>query len=85
MKLQLSAILTCILLLSGCATTNQHVLEAGDESQLQKRSYQSRIFETARTKVHMHFGTARNLILVISYNLEQRFLCKSNQERQLEN
>jgi hypothetical protein len=47
MKLQLSAILTCILLLSGCATTNQHVLEAGDESQLQKRSYQSRIFETA--------------------------------------
>ena len=47
MKLLLPVILVCASLLSGCATTNQHVLEAGDESQLQKRSYQSRIFETA--------------------------------------
>lgn len=35
------------LIVSGCATTNQHVLDSGDETQLQKRSYQSRIFETS--------------------------------------
>lgn len=35
------------LMVSGCATTNQHVLDSGDETQLQKRSYQSRIFETS--------------------------------------
>lgn len=35
-----------LLLLAGCATTNQHVLDSGDETQLQKRSYQSRVFET---------------------------------------
>lgn len=36
-----------VLLISGCATTNQQVLDEGPESQLQRRSYQSRIFETA--------------------------------------
>jgi hypothetical protein len=35
------------LMMSGCATTNQHVLDSGDETQLQKRSYQSRVFETS--------------------------------------
>lgn len=35
------------LMLAGCATTNQHVLDSGDETQLQKRSYQSRVFETS--------------------------------------
>ena len=42
-----TAILLSLSLLSGCATTNQRVLDSGDETQLQKRSYQSRIFETA--------------------------------------
>ncbi len=46
MKSLLSSILLT-LVLSGCATTNQHVLDAGNETQLQKRSYQSRIFDTA--------------------------------------
>ena len=47
MKLLLPILLVCTSLLSGCATTNQRVLDLGDETQLQKRSYQSRIFETA--------------------------------------
>lgn len=47
MKPLLPVILVCASLLSGCATTNQRVLDLGDETQLQKRSYQSRIFETA--------------------------------------
>ncbi len=34
------------LLLSACATTNDRVLDTGDQSQLQKRSYQTRIFDT---------------------------------------
>lgn len=47
MKPLIPVILVCASLLSGCATTNQRVLDLGDETQLQKRSYQSRIFETA--------------------------------------
>lgn len=47
MKPLLPVLLVCASLLGGCATTNQRVLDMGDESQLQKRSYQSRIFETA--------------------------------------
>jgi hypothetical protein len=47
MKYSFPAILICALLLGGCATTNQHVLDSGDETQLQKRSYQSRIFDTS--------------------------------------
>ena len=47
MKLLFPALLVCAALLSGCATTSQRVLDLGDETQLQKRSYQSRIFETA--------------------------------------
>ena len=47
MKPLFPVILVCASLLSGCATTNQRVLDLGDETQLQKRSYQSRIFETA--------------------------------------
>ena len=48
MKPSLSILLVCTLILSACATatTNQHVLDMGDESQLQKRSCQSRIFDT---------------------------------------
>lgn len=47
MKFLFSALVTCALLLSGCATTNQRVLDSGAETQLQKRSYQSREFDTA--------------------------------------
>ena len=46
MKYSLPFFLVGAFLLSACATTNQRVLDMGDESQLQKRSYQSRIFET---------------------------------------
>jgi hypothetical protein len=47
MRCLFTAILLSLSLLSGCATTNQRVLDSGDETQLQKRSYQSRIFDTA--------------------------------------
>jgi hypothetical protein len=47
MKSIFPAFMLCMLMLSGCATTNQQVLDIGDETQLQKRSYQSRTFETA--------------------------------------
>lgn len=37
-----------VLLLSGClATTTERVLDTGDQTQLQRRSYQSRSFDTA--------------------------------------
>ncbi|MGI6637930.1 MAG: hypothetical protein ACOX4Z_02545 [Desulfobulbus sp.] len=37
-----------LILLAGCAlpSTDQRILDTGSESQLQKRSYQSRMFET---------------------------------------
>jgi outer membrane PBP1 activator LpoA protein len=47
---RLLQILLFTIVLSGCATTSQRVLDMGDETQLQKRSYQSRIFETADKK-----------------------------------
>jgi hypothetical protein len=34
-------------LLIGCASTTERVLDVGDETQLQKRSYESRIFDTS--------------------------------------
>ena len=47
MRYLFTAVLLSLPLLSGCATTNQRVLDSGDETQLQKRSYQSRTFDTA--------------------------------------
>lgn len=42
-----SLILLAILSLAGCnATMQDRVLDSGDQSQMQKRSYQSRVFET---------------------------------------
>lgn len=39
--------LAVVLLLSACtATTKERVLDAGDQTQLQKRTYQSRVFDT---------------------------------------
>ncbi len=39
--------LIAAMLLISCATTTDRVLDTGDETQLQKRSYQSRIFDTS--------------------------------------
>jgi hypothetical protein len=52
MRPLLSITLLAAVLFIGCATTTDRVLDTGDETQLQKRSYQSRIFETSdREKV----------------------------------
>lgn len=41
------AFIAAVALMSGCvATMNQRVLDSGDESQIQKRSYQTRAFDT---------------------------------------
>jgi hypothetical protein len=37
---------TVALALAGCATTTEQVLDSGDKTQLERRSYQSRIFDT---------------------------------------
>lgn len=43
----LTAAMAVAVLLGGCvATTKQHVLDSSSESQLQKRSYQTRAFDT---------------------------------------
>jgi hypothetical protein len=42
----LAITLMSAVLLAGCATTTDRVLDTGDETQLQKRSYESRIFDT---------------------------------------
>jgi len=47
MKYAFQALMACVFILGGCASTNEHVLDMGDETQLQKRSYQSRVFETS--------------------------------------
>ncbi len=43
----LRPIMLIAVLLVGCASTTDRVLDTGDETQLQKRSYQSRIFDTS--------------------------------------
>jgi hypothetical protein len=40
------AVMAAVLQLS-CATTRDRVLDTGDETQLQKRSYESRVFDTS--------------------------------------
>ncbi len=47
MKRMLMIALMVSVLPIGCATTRERVLDAGDETQLQKRSYESRIFDTS--------------------------------------
>jgi len=47
MKFTFLAILACASVIGGCATTNQRVLDADDQTQLQKRTYQSRTFDTS--------------------------------------
>lgn len=46
MKFLFPILMLFALFTSGCATTNQHVLDMDGETQLQKRSYQSRTFDT---------------------------------------
>lgn len=55
------------LLVSGCQTTQERVLDTGDQSQLQKRSYQTRIFETSDKERVMRgvISTMQDLSFVI--------------------
>ena len=57
------------LLLSACAmqTTNDRILDTGEESQLQKRSYQSRSFETSDKEAVMRaiISTMQDLGFII--------------------
>lgn len=45
--IRLTFISVLFLLLAACATPHQQVLDSGSETQLQKRSYQSRVFDTS--------------------------------------
>lgn len=45
-RMLMIALMAAVLQLS-CATTRERVLDTGDETQLQKRSYESRVFETS--------------------------------------
>ncbi len=55
------------LLLGGCASTNDRVLDTGDQSQLQKRSYQTRVFDTTDKEKVMRgvISTLQDLSFVI--------------------
>lgn len=64
----LPLVMAC-LLLSACAmqTTNERILDTGEESQLQKRSYQSRSFDTSDKEVVMRaiISTMQDLGFII--------------------
>ena len=45
MRTALALACACVLM-AACATTNERILDMGDQTQLQKRAYQSRIFDT---------------------------------------
>lgn len=47
MRLLFISFIMATAMLAGCASTNQRVLDADTGTQLQKRSYQSRVFETS--------------------------------------
>jgi len=49
-KLKSLLLLLILTLVTGCAATNQRILDSGDETQIQKRNYQSRIFEISDKK-----------------------------------
>lgn len=55
------------LLLGGCASTNDRVLDIGDQSQMQKRSYQTRVFDTTDKEKVMRgvISTLQDLSFVI--------------------
>ncbi len=57
-----------VIFLGGCtATTSQRVLDSSDQSQLQKRSYQTRIFDTSDKEKVMRgvISTLQDLSFVI--------------------
>lgn len=62
-------LLFACLLLSACAmqSTNERILDTGEESQLQKRSYQSRSFDTKDKEVVMRaiISTMQDLGFII--------------------
>jgi hypothetical protein len=68
-KLAVSAVLgASLILLSGCnATMKERVLDSGEQSQLQKRSYQTRVFDTADKEKVMRgvISTLQDLAFVI--------------------
>lgn len=67
-KLALTLAVGLVVGLPGCATTNQHVLDtAGSQSQLEKRSYQSRYFDTDDKEFVMRglIGTLQDLGFVL--------------------
>ena len=43
---KLALIMVALLALSGCASLKDRVLDTGEQSQVEKRSYQSRVFDT---------------------------------------
>ncbi|MEN9879551.1 MAG: hypothetical protein RIQ55_197 [Pseudomonadota bacterium] len=43
---KLALIMATLLTLTGCASLKDRVLDTGDQSQVEKRSYQSRVFDT---------------------------------------
>ncbi len=46
MNKKLIMVVAGAIFLGGCASTNDRILDTGDQSQLQKRSYQTRVFDT---------------------------------------
>ncbi len=46
MNKKLIMVVAGAIFLGGCASTNDRILDSGDQSQLQKRSYQTRVFDT---------------------------------------
>jgi len=44
---KLALIMATLLALTGCASLKDRVLDTGDQSQVEKRSYQSRVFDTS--------------------------------------
>lgn len=67
MKKKLLIVAATALLLGGCASTNDRVLDTGDQSQLQKRSYQTRVFDTTDKEKVMRgvISTLQDLSFVV--------------------
>ncbi len=67
MKSKLLIVIATTLLITGCASTNDRVLDTGDQSQLQKRSYQTRLFDTTDKEKVMRgvISTLQDLSFVV--------------------
>lgn len=64
---KLALILATLLVLTGCASLKDRVLDTGDQSQVEKRSYQSRTFDTTDKQKVLRavIATLQNLGFVI--------------------